>query len=302
MNLSGNELRLLWSLAAEEAHRLGSTSLGPEDFLLAMLSPAFADSRAAKALARCSITRDLVEGTLHAKRSVGKPKRRGITSNHACHDMIGFASGLAAGLGTGEVTVEDVPIAQLYQPSFAGDSVSRRSDVFKALVELGVAVPTPPWPEPRQPAPHYDRVDVSLADLEGLVSTLPRLVPGGITWNESGKRGWIQPVRDVDLTAVIPFALDAWSRRRLPCPCCGNVTLNFDEPLGERRCPVCFWIDDAIQSNNPEYSADPNGISLDEARTSFARNGYARDTGRGKVRPPNPDETPPILSAKHPTG
>jgi hypothetical protein len=65
---------------------------------------------------------------------------------------------------------------------------------------------------------------------------------------------------------------------------------------------VCFWISDPIQSNNPNYSADPNGISLDDARASFARNGYARDAGRGQVRPPNPDETPPPLAAKRPSG
>ncbi len=56
---------------------------------------------------------------------------------------------------------------------------------------------------------------------------------------------------------------------------------------------MCFWIDDAVQSNNPDYSAEPNGISLAEARVSFARNGFARNAGSGQVRPPNPDESVP---------
>ena len=68
MNLAGKELHLLQSLASEEAIRHGSATLGPDDFLLAMLSPAFADSRAAKALAHCSITRDSVEETVNVRR------------------------------------------------------------------------------------------------------------------------------------------------------------------------------------------------------------------------------------------
>lgn len=298
MTSAGNELRLLQSIAGEEAHRLGGTVVGPEDFLLAMLSPAFADSRAAEALARCSITRELVEKTIDAKRPTAKPKRRGMTWNPACHDMIGFATGLATGFGAGEVTVEHVLIAQLYQPFFAADSsTTTRGEIFAALAELGVQVPSAPWPEAHEPAPLPAPIDVSLDDLNALVTELPRLVPGGIAWNHDRKRGWVQALTDVDLTAIIPFALDAWTRRRLPCPCCGNVTLSLDEPLGERRCPVCFWIDDAIQSNNPDHTAEPNGISLTDARTAFTRDGYARDAGRDEVRPPQPDEIPPRLRA-----
>ncbi len=205
MNLAGKQFRLLLSLAGEEAQRCGSTTVGPGDFLLAMLSPAFVDSRAARALARCSITRELIDELSGRARRAGKAGRRGATWNPACHEMVGFASGLAAGLGTGEVTVEDVLIAMLYQPYFEGDPTSTRHAVFAALVDLGVQVPGPPWPERREPGPRYERVDVSLEDLEALISMLPRLVPGGIAWNQDGKRGWVQPLNDVDLTAVIPF-------------------------------------------------------------------------------------------------
>jgi hypothetical protein len=298
MNRAGKELHLLESLAAEEARRLDSTTVGPEDFLLAMLSPALADSRAAKALARCAVTRDLVEETVESKRPPATRQRRAVTWNPACHDMIGFASGLAAGLGAGEVTVEHVLIAQLYQPFFAGDQSATRSEILAALVELGVSVPAPPWPQARTRAPRSERIEVSLEDLEALITELPRLVPGGIAWNRDATRGWVQPLTPVDLTPLIPFALDAWKQRRLACPCCGNVTLSLDEPIGERRCPVCFWIDDAIQSNNPDHSAAPNGINLTDARTAFARDGYARLAGRGEVRPPMPHEAPPNPATK----
>ena len=150
-----------------------------------------------------------------------------------------------------------------------------------------------PCPEPRRRSLRDGRIDVSLEDLDALITILPRLVPGGITWNHDGERGWVQPLADVDLTAVIPFALEAWNRRRLPCPCCGNVALSLDEPLGERRCPVCFWMDDAIQSNDPDHAGAPNGISLTDARAAFGRDGYALDAGRGQVRPPQGDEIPP---------
>ena len=35
-----------------------------------------------------------------------------------------------------------------------------------------------------------------------------------------------------------------------------------------------------------------------DARTAVARDGYAREEGRGEVRPPSPDETPPRLSTE----
>ena len=49
------------------------------------------------------------------------------------------------------------------------------------------------------------------------------------------------------------------------CPCCGEHTLNR---LGkEEVCPICGWIDDPLQSLDPEFSKGLNKISLNEAIT-----------------------------------
>lgn len=299
MDQGVNELNLLHSIAAEEASRLNCTWVGPEHFLLAILSPAFDDSPASKALAQCSITRESVEETVVAKRRVAGSRRQGLSWNPACHQMLGFATGLAACRGTSEVTAEHVLMAQVYEPGFAGESpTATRAAVLSALADAGVAVPQAPLPEGRTWEERSERVDVSLEELDALVTELPRLVPGGITWNQKGKRGWVQAVRAVDLNAIIPFALDAWNRRRLPCPCCGYVTLDLDEPLGERVCEVCFWIDDPVQGNNRNYRGGKNGVSLTEARKAFERDGFGRDAGRGKVRSPEPHEVPPTLTER----
>ena len=53
------------------------------------------------------------------------------------------------------------------------------------------------------------------------------------------------------------------------CPCCGYKT--FDEkPNGTFEiCVVCFWEDDNIQNENPNYSGGANKISLKQAQKNF---------------------------------
>jgi hypothetical protein len=211
--------------------------------------------------------------------------------------MIGFAGGLATCLGRGAVTVEHVLIAQLYQRSFFGGSPSATpAAVLAALVDLGVPVPEAPLPKERTPFRASEQIDVSAEDLECLISALPRLLPApGIAWNRKGKGGWVRSLAGIELSEIIAFALDAWSRRRLPCVCCGFAALSLDEPLGERLCPVCSWIDDPIQNNNPAYGGGVNGVSLNDAREAFSRHGYARVAGRDSVRPAEPNEIPPSI-------
>lgn len=50
------------------------------------------------------------------------------------------------------------------------------------------------------------------------------------------------------------------------CPCCGYYTLN-EPPNGTYNiCPVCFWEDDIVQLDNPDYANGANKVSLNEAR------------------------------------
>ena len=49
------------------------------------------------------------------------------------------------------------------------------------------------------------------------------------------------------------------------CPCCGYYTL----ATGPRRfgiCPACYWEDDNLQAEAPEYEGGANDISLKQAR------------------------------------
>lgn len=76
-----------------------------------------------------------------------------------------------------------------------------------------------------------------------------------------------------------------------PCPCCGYLT--FDEQGHFDICPVCFWEDDPVQSNDEEYVGRANGISLRQARANFKVLGACEAKFIGNVRAPLPDEIPP---------
>ncbi len=77
-----------------------------------------------------------------------------------------------------------------------------------------------------------------------------------------------------------------------PCPCCGYLT--FDEkPCGTFEiCPVCYWEDDNVQKDDPSYSGGANGISLNEAKESFAKYGAIKEGLIKEVRKPLSEELP----------
>lgn len=80
------------------------------------------------------------------------------------------------------------------------------------------------------------------------------------------------------------------SSRRFACPCCGFLTL-YEEPPGTYSiCPVCFWEDDPIQFQNPNYVGGANKVSLSQARRNYAELGASAPEYRGNVRPPLPEE------------
>lgn len=56
------------------------------------------------------------------------------------------------------------------------------------------------------------------------------------------------------------------------CPCCGNLTLD-DRPGTFDICPVCYWEDDILQKDNPEYEGGANGISLIKAIENYKKYG-----------------------------
>jgi hypothetical protein len=64
------------------------------------------------------------------------------------------------------------------------------------------------------------------------------------------------------------------------------------------RLPGLLLIDDPVQNNNPTWGAGRNAVSLNDGREAFSRDGFARAEGRGEIRPPEPDEIPPEVSAE----
>jgi len=79
-----------------------------------------------------------------------------------------------------------------------------------------------------------------------------------------------------------------------PCLCCGYRTLE-EEPGGTFEiCPVCFWEDDNLQARDPTYAGGANKVSLQEARTNFARMGAKSTMSLPVVRPPEAEEAPPV--------
>ena len=51
------------------------------------------------------------------------------------------------------------------------------------------------------------------------------------------------------------------------CPCCGEGLV--EEGHNYDVCDVCYWEDDPVQFEDPDYSGGANRISLNEARQIY---------------------------------
>jgi hypothetical protein len=77
---------------------------------------------------------------------------------------------------------------------------------------------------------------------------------------------------------------------RYRCPCCGYRTL--DAPGAMELCPVCWWEDDGQDDSDAfRVRLTVNGqLSLNEARTSYARCGASDPRFLPYVRKPHVTE------------
>lgn len=76
------------------------------------------------------------------------------------------------------------------------------------------------------------------------------------------------------------------------CPCCENRTLPGDDifPGSFYICPVCFWEDDNVQYEDPDFAGGANKESLNEARLNYTAFGAVNEESVRCVRPPTPKE------------
>lgn len=83
---------------------------------------------------------------------------------------------------------------------------------------------------------------------------------------------------------------DSIKKERFRCPCCGYYTL---ESVGEYDiCPVCFWEDDPLQRDKPDFGGGANKFSLNESRENYKKYGACEERLVPHVRKPLPEELP----------
>jgi hypothetical protein len=68
--------------------------------------------------------------------------------------------------------------------------------------------------------------------------------------------------------------------------------LSDDQPGSYEICEVCFWEDDIVQFDDPDYDGGANKVSLRQARINFREFGVSEQRFRTHVRPPRADEQP----------
>ena len=74
--------------------------------------------------------------------------------------------------------------------------------------------------------------------------------------------------------------------KKYECPCCGYLTLEKEPPGTYEICPVCFWEDDPLQYDNPDYKGGANKNSLNQCRANYALFGASSKDVIENVRRP----------------
>ncbi|MGI8996758.1 MAG: CPCC family cysteine-rich protein [Pyrinomonadaceae bacterium] len=75
-------------------------------------------------------------------------------------------------------------------------------------------------------------------------------------------------------------------KEKYSCPCCGYKTLHQVPPRSWAICPICYWEDDPVQFDDPDYAGGANKVSLKQAQKNFAEFGTSEMEWRRYVRQP----------------
>lgn len=74
------------------------------------------------------------------------------------------------------------------------------------------------------------------------------------------------------------------------CPCCGYKTLTEEPPGTYDICRICFWEDDDIQFNDPDYEGGANKVCLRKAQKNFLEFGACEKSVVQYVRKPSKND------------
>jgi hypothetical protein len=79
-------------------------------------------------------------------------------------------------------------------------------------------------------------------------------------------------------------------KMKYKCPCCGYYTFSHKLDGEFDKCPVCYWIDDPIQMEDPDYHGGANISSLNQARVNYKKYGAVEERLISCVRKPRRGE------------
>ncbi len=65
--------------------------------------------------------------------------------------------------------------------------------------------------------------------------------------------------------------------KKFKCSCCNNFTLESKPPGTFEICPVCYWEDDNVQFEDPDYEGGANEVSLNRARENYIKTGVSSE-------------------------
>ncbi len=74
------------------------------------------------------------------------------------------------------------------------------------------------------------------------------------------------------------------------CPCCGYKTLSEKASGTFEICDICFWEDDNIQLDDPNYEGGANRVSLKQGQKNFLEFGACEKSCIDNIRKPNKND------------
>lgn len=77
---------------------------------------------------------------------------------------------------------------------------------------------------------------------------------------------------------------------KFTCPCCGYKTLDEEPPGTYAICSICYWEDDEVQFDDPDYSGGANTPSLRQAQKNYMLFGASEKRCVEFVRKPDEND------------